>query len=61
MIALPHRRWVVATLGAGAALAAATPDLRYLRRLQATSQQVREQIAHELADDYRLEHPERVA
>jgi hypothetical protein len=55
MITLPRRRWVVAAVGAGAAVAAAVPDLQYLRRLQETSQELRDQLRPEIQDGDRQE------
>ena len=52
MIACPHPRLVAATVGVGAAVAALAPDVRYWRRLQLTSEQLREQLA---ADEPRRE------
>ena len=37
-----QRKWVLTTLGAGAAAALAIPEVRYLRRLGAISQSIRE-------------------
>lgn len=53
MITLPRRRWVVAAVGAGAAVAAAVPDLHYLRRLQETSQELRDQLRPDVQDGNR--------
>ena len=50
MITRPRRRWVVAAVGAGAAVAAAVPDLHYLRRLQETSQELRDQLRPDAQD-----------
>lgn len=37
-----QRKWMLTTLGAGAAAALAVPEVRYLRRLGAISQSIRE-------------------
>jgi hypothetical protein len=37
-----QRKWMLTTLGAGAAVALAVPEVRYLRRLGEISQRIRE-------------------
>lgn len=49
MIVVPRRRWMAA-VGLGTAAMAAIPDVRYVRRLQGVSRELRLQLAEEMAD-----------